>query len=385
MVFLSIHPERLELALRSVRRHLAFIDRIVVLTSPARRRDIESVARRHFAEAAILTDDEIAPSLPADHQARNSWLRKHLYARDCIEANFLAADEDYVALRAVGAQAFQREDVHAGYYFLEDMGTWLAGSPAPTSYDRGVRNAWRLLREAAYPARGFASHMPQLINKSLVNQIYTRFIVEARDAGFDEWSLYFNVAAHLYPSHFTFKPYAVLGWPMRMGDWLPQVAPAEPLFENYYPQNYEPDGMFASLDPLGDVEAKTARYLAALVQARRVESAPGHLVLRVGPTELSFAGGPVIAGRDNVRRVLLLNGATGASAVKGRIEMFLAGESGTARGGESAALGEVCWLPLIPPERAGRYELSFFATLDSGARLEVRAPLEVVVDRGANP
>jgi hypothetical protein len=227
--------------------------------------------------------------------------------------------------------------------------------------------------------------MPQLINKSLVNQIYARFIVEAGGAGVDEWSLYFNVAAQLYPSHFTFKPYAVLGWPMRMGDWLPQVTPAAPLFENYYPQNYEAGGMFASLDPLGDVEAKTARYLAALVQARQVECELGHLVLRVGPTGLSFAGGPVVAGNDNVCRVLLLNGATGASAVSGRIEMFLAEESGAPLGGESAVLGDACWLPLIPPERAGRYELSFFATLDSGARFEVRAPLEAVVDRGANP
>ena len=60
--------------------------------------------------------------------------------------------------------------------------------------------------------------------------------------------------------------------------------------------------------------------------------------------------------------------------------MFLADASGAVFSGEGVSLGEVCWLPLLPPERPGLYQLRFFATLDTGARLEARAPLEVVAD-----
>jgi hypothetical protein len=71
-----------------------------VLTKPAVKVAIEDVATRYFPDAVILTDDAVTGGeLPADHQARNTWLRKNLYQQDCIEANFLAADEDAICLR----------------------------------------------------------------------------------------------------------------------------------------------------------------------------------------------------------------------------------------------------------------------------------------------
>jgi glycosyltransferase involved in cell wall biosynthesis len=383
MVLLSVQPDILDLSLRSAKANLAGIDRIVVLTSAKARDAIEAVAVRHFAEPVILTDDEVAGgALPGDHQGRNTWLRKQLYRQPCIEPNFLAADEDALALKTVAVEDFQRGGVHRGYYFLEDMGTWLAGAPAPTSFDHGLRTTWAALGEAGYGARAFSSHMPQIINKSLATQIFDRFVVSADGPAYDEWSLYFNVAAQLYPAHFTFTPYAALGWPMRMGDWLPQVTPEQPRFENYYPQNYQPGGMFAGLEPLGDYAEKVRRTFAALAGARRVEGGAGQLVLVVTPSELTFAaGGPVIAGRANVRRILLINGAHDGRAVTGTLEMFLADASGTLVRGEAVTLGEVFWLPLLPPERPGPYQLRFFATLDNGARLETQATLEVIADQ----
>jgi hypothetical protein len=81
-----------------------------------------------------------------------------------------------------------------------------------------------------------------------------------------------------------------------------------------------------------------------------------------------------------VRRVLLINAVHDRGTLKGQLEMFLADANGALLGGEAVPLGEVCWLPLIPPERPGLYQLRFFATLDTGARLEARARLEVVAD-----
>jgi hypothetical protein len=392
MVFLSVHPERLDLALQSVRENLKFIDRIVVLTKPDAREAIAAIATRHFPQAVILTDDAVAGgNLPTDHQARNTWLRKHLYAQPTIEANFLAADEDSLALRQLDRAHYQSGTAHTGYYFQEDMATWLAGSPVPTSFDRGMRNVWRALAEAAYPTRAYASHMPQIVNKSLVTEIFDRFVTSRDARPYDEWSLYFNVASQLYPRHFTAKPYGALGWPMRPGDWLPELELLDPAFENYYPQNYEAadGGMFVGLKPLGDLDAKTNRAAAALEQARRAElegggaHAPSPLALIVAPDGLRFVGpGTILAGMRNVRRILLLDGASDVTLVTGNLDMFVTEPRGTPVRGESVRLGEVCWIPLLPPDKPGLYAIRFFAALDSGQRLEARGLLTVVADEG---
>ncbi|MGH6826018.1 glycosyltransferase family 4 protein [Methyloceanibacter sp.] len=388
MVFLSVHPERLDLALQAARANLGFIDRIAVLTKPSAHEAITAVAARHFSQAHILTDDVVAGGeLPADHQARNTWLRKRLYRQDAIETNFLAADEDSLALRPLARGYYQEGSLHTAYSFQDDMATWLAGSPTTTSFDRGMRNAWKLLAEAAYPARAYASHMPQIVNKSLANEIFDRFVIGPDGTAYDEWSLYFNVAQQLYPRHFATKPYGTLGWPMCPGDWLPEIEPVQPAFENYYPQNYEPAerGMFAGLKPLGDLEAKTSRSRAALMEAHRAElkgggvHSPGLLALIVTPEALKFVGtGTILAGKRNVRRVLLVNGSSGVTPVTGRLDMFVTEPRGGPVWGESVRLGEICWIPLLPPEKPGLYAIRFFAALDSGARLEARGLLTVV-------
>jgi glycosyltransferase involved in cell wall biosynthesis len=392
MVFLSVHPERLDLALQSVRSHLGFIDRIAVLTKPEASEAIAAVAAKHFPKSEVLSDDKVAgDAIPADHTTRNTWLRKKLYAQDVIEPNFLAADEDSFALRPLTRTYYQCGDIHTAYSFQDDMGTWLAGAPTVTSFDRGMRHTWKQLAEAAYPVRAYASHMPQIVNKSLANEIFDRFVIEPDGPPYDEWSLYFNVAQQLYPRHFTTKPFGALGWPMRPGDWLPEIDPVEPAFENYYPQNYEPAerGMFVGLEPLGDLEAKARRTQEALAAARHAEIegggalSPGSLALLVSPEGLKFvSAGTVLAGRRNVRRILLVNAAAGVTPVTGKLDMFVTEPRGTPVRGESVRLGEVCWIPLLPPDTPGLYAIRFFAMLDGGARLEARGLLTVVADEG---
>jgi len=59
--------------------------------------------------------------------------------------------------------------------------------------------------------------------------------------------------------------------------------------------------------------------------------------------------------------------------------MFVTEPRGTLPG-ESVRLGEVCWIPLLPPDKPGLFAIRFFAALDSGARLEARGLLTVVAD-----
>lgn len=81
-----------------------------------------------------------------------------------------------------------------------------------------------------------------------------------------------------------------------------------------------------------------------------------------------------------MRRVLIVNGASDVTPVTGRLDMFVTEPRGTPVAGESVHLGEVCWIPLLPPDKPGLYAIRFFAALDSGARLEGRALLTVVAD-----
>jgi hypothetical protein len=81
-----------------------------------------------------------------------------------------------------------------------------------------------------------------------------------------------------------------------------------------------------------------------------------------------------------VRRILLVNGAADVTPVTGRLDMFVTEPRGTPVAGEGVRLGEVCWIPLLPPDKPGLYAIRFFAALDSGARLEARGLLTVVAD-----
>jgi hypothetical protein len=110
---------------------------------------------------------------------------------------------------------------------------------------------------------------------------------------------------------------------------------------------------------------------------------PGLLALIVAPEALKFVGsGTILAGKRNVRRILLVNGAADVTPVTGGLDMFVTEPRGTPVGGETVRLGGVCWIPLLPPDKPGLYAIRFFAALDSGARLEARGLLTVVADEG---
>ena len=212
--------------------------------SPSRKRRaaIEAVARRHFAEAVDSHRRRIAgaESLPADHQAA-----QHLAPQAPLSASRDRAELSRGrrglsrAPTARPRRTSRTAAVHTGYYFLEDMGGWLAGSPTADKLRSRHPQRLAFAREAAYPTRGYASHMPQIVNKSLVNEIYDRF-VPAPDAPRSTNGRSISTSPRSSTRDIsTAKPYETLGWPMRTGDWFPEIAPADPAFENYYPQNYD--------------------------------------------------------------------------------------------------------------------------------------------------
>jgi len=374
MVYLSKQPDVLDLSLQSVRSNLPFIDRVVILTQPQRKDAVEAIANRHFPKGAIIVaDEEVADTeLSPQGQAYEIQLRKSLYTQPYIEQNFLAADENAIALRPIESAHYLRQGVHSGYYFLGDMSAWLGQSPHSTDFDMRIRNTWRVLREAGYPARCFASHMPQIINKSLCSMIFDRF-VDTESLNFDEWSLYFNVANHLLPRCFSLRPCETLGWPIHTAGWASDVPPAHEIFEYYGAQNYEEEGPFYGLAPLGDCDTKVARLRA------RAALTVGIFAVVVMPTSLTFIGpGKVLAGEQNMQCIFLINGAATPEASKGKLKMRVNDSIGATLQSETVTFPNTCWIRLLPPAHPGKYVLSFHVELEGGALLETSTPLTVV-------
>ena len=108
------------------------------------------------------------------------------------------------------------------------------------------------------------------------------------------------------------------------------------------------------------------------------------LALLIASNALTFAGGgTILAGKHNVRRVLLINGAPDAPP-RGKLDMFVTEPRGTPVSGESVHLGETCWIPLLPPDKPGLYVIRSYTVLDSGIRLETRGLLTVVAGEGVD-
>jgi hypothetical protein len=345
---------------------------VVILTAPDTISDVKSVADRYFAErTTIIASDE-----GVGCQSTNNMLRKKLYAQPCIEPNFLAAEENAVALQPIEPTYYLRSGMHYGFYFLDDIAKWLGQSPHPAIFDIAIRNTWRVLREAGYPACFFASGMPQIINKSACNMILDRFVSE-ENGDLHEWTLYFNVAGHLFPQLFSIQPCETLGWSSHTIHGLTHVSPNKAIFEYHDADNYGEQGTFYGLAPLDDYTAKVARIRA---RSRTVDT----FALLVAPNLLSFIGpGIVLAGERNAQCILLVNGAKPAS-VRGRLKMWVNDSEGAMVRSETVTLQESYWIRLLPPAHPGSYELRFQAELESGALLESSSPLRVVVQTENN-
>lgn len=228
-VYISIRPAKLLRSLQSLARHLPFIEQVVVLTADAQHAAIAALAGAVDLPLRVLRESELGLSeLPADHAQRNALLRQRLYQHEAVEANFLACDDDCVAVADIERTAFQRGDQHLAYWFFEDGQRWLGALHAPTSFDVSLWKTSAFLAAGAYPTRLYNAHQPQIINKRLAQETFSR----TADLGCDEWSSYFNLGKLLRPGAFIDTPYVCAGWPAPREHWLPDVAPTEVLFYN---------------------------------------------------------------------------------------------------------------------------------------------------------
>jgi glycosyltransferase involved in cell wall biosynthesis len=254
LVYISIRPESLLRSLVSFRK-LGHAGCVAVLTSAVMKEQVESVLASLGVEGVVLCDEDLfsGEAIPVDHQERNFQLRKRLYGNAVIDPVFLSLDDDAILLRSLPATHYAGEGKYNAYYYYGSMSAWSASPFGMTSYDQGQWRTAELLRAHHYTDKSFSAHQPQVIEKALVQEVYSEYS-NCVGGGVDEWSLYFNVCVNRYSNRFAVRPVTTLNWPEDYASWMPGWFAEEVHYMNYYPGNGSAD------DPLRGLLDYAAAY-----------------------------------------------------------------------------------------------------------------------------
>lgn len=234
LVYISIRPESLHRSLTSFKKH-GHIGEVVVLTSEEHRVEVEGVLAALGVAHCVMCDEDMFPEggVPADHQERNFQLRKRLYNSLIIQDVFLSLDDDAILLKALPNTYYSELGKYNGYYYYSSMANWKSSPFGTTSYDEGQWRTSSLLLSHSYGDKSFSSHQPQIIDKSLVQEVYNEYSYNVA-GGVDEWSLYFNVCLTRYSNCFSAKPVTTLNWPEDYSSWLPGWFLGDVHYMNYH-------------------------------------------------------------------------------------------------------------------------------------------------------
>ncbi|GGF75194.1 hypothetical protein GCM10011332_31510 [Terasakiella brassicae] len=235
-VYISVRPQTIARSLTSINKNMSFIKEAVILTSDKKYEELKAALKEIELDITLLKESDLGiSSLPTDAQKRNTHLRQKLYSLDQIDPNFIAFDDDYTVLKECKISDFLNNGVHNAHYFDDNGKNWLGAYPKPTSFDKGIWRTTKFLLSGGYDYKLYNSHMPQIINKFAITQVFER----THPLGLDEWSSYFNIVKHLYPKNFKDVPYRCSGWPESHKDWVPSVRPADIIFSNSFIESEE--------------------------------------------------------------------------------------------------------------------------------------------------
>lgn len=361
IVYISIAPEKFALSIQSVIEKIKFINSVIVLTTQNKKKLFVDILSRTKLNYQVLCDEDLLSNselMSSDHQTRNTMLRKALYKNSLINDNFLASDDDYIALKDIDKDYYLADGKYVAYYYYNDMESWTGSFPQLTSYDAGIIKTGRILRNLGYSTKGYSSHMPQVINKEIVNTVYDRHLSDPRFDGMDEWSVYFNIAIFNYPEKFICKEYQTFNWPGNATDWVCDVIPDNYRFQNYY------DNSENGIDGLLSKQTDTIKhYHESLVKYKELESgedySPIVLLFKDGMIKFVNQSINVKAGRQSLRRIFLLNNSGATRTFEHVTINITPAESGVDEI-YSVSFDKVnaTWLPLNPPIKNGLYQLT---------------------------
>ncbi|WP_227731267.1 glycosyltransferase family 4 protein [Yersinia proxima] len=356
-VYISIDINKFKLSIKSLKENMKFINEIVVLTKKEYVKEFESEISNLGFLSHVLCDEDIlagANNELLDHQERNTFLRKSLYVNSIIKANFIAADDDYIAINNIDEKYFRNNNVHNCYYYYNSLESWLGSYPNRSSYDYGLLKTAQLLKSYGFYTKAYSSHMPQIINKKLVNEIYGKYLKDKRNQGVDEWSIYFNIANFYFPNNFTSKEYRCFSWPGNPSDWPCDVIPSEFDFQNYY------DSRENGINEIVNNPNKLIEYKENLakVRATEIKNSDGWvmpLFLLIDANEIYFSmpSFELKAEPKHLRRIIVLN----KTNQDFEISMAVFDSTFAKVRHEYYNSKDSIWFPLFPPTESGVYSM----------------------------
>lgn len=243
MVMLSARAEDLLRTLPFIEQFMPFISELVLCCPDAME---EEVNRRYRGRLRLryLTDSVLLDGcrLPADHAARNIFLRARAIQSDIIDPVFLMSDDDYRPLRQISTENYFKNGRYQAYH-VGNLRNWKGTQGNPTSFDVSMWKCRDFLMEQGYSTYMFDAHMPQIINKHLFLEMMGRYPQIANGAA-SEWSGYFNYLTSEYPDILDICPYVTMDWPGFLEDWNTEVKRPEYLYENFYDLVYGECGTY---------------------------------------------------------------------------------------------------------------------------------------------
>ena len=246
MVLLTARVEDIEKTIPFIEEYMPFIEKMLLCCPQKVSADMQAIKTKRIL-LETLTDEELLQGreLPEDHGTRNFFLRCLAMGSSKVDEVFIMSDDDYRPLRKITIDQYVRGDSYRAYY-CHDLNEWRGVVGNITSYDRYVFRTRDFVNENKYPGYQYSSHMPQIIDKALYQEMISKH-PGIEMMGLDEWSSYFNYVQAMYPDLIISEPYVTMCWPGKITDWNMYVEPSEYVFENHYGFLYQKGEVFENL------------------------------------------------------------------------------------------------------------------------------------------
>lgn len=319
-VFISNVPESLQRTIPLIDAHVPWVSEYLVIAPESLRGEMTSIPSAHpirFVPEEGMLGESIAEFRTADHVRKNWMLRSRLVSLAELGEEFVMLDDDNQPIAGIDLDVFLgSEPRYRGYYFYE-LTRW---PHRRTAYDLGQSDTRGMLQPLGFELLAYSSHQPQIINRALFAEAIDLVEREAPHRSIDEWTLYFNYLATRYPTLLSKRPFRAMNWPEGPWSWQHQYAPADIVFENYYPHAYEEGSTSAlthELDLTAKLEHKREQALPyersrGLVSAtvpliEEYQLAHGAMLFTAGETSIMVAGVPHVipVATDSVSRLPL--------------------------------------------------------------------------------
>ncbi|MGR5220938.1 glycosyltransferase [Vibrio parahaemolyticus] len=237
-VFISIELDSLKGTIEAIDRHIDFVSEYIIVTRNDMLEGFATITSRN--KITLIDEKDILGEYSEgfskkDHQSKNWLLRASLVNLEILQEQFVMLDDDNRPVKNIPIEHFISDGKYNAYYYYD----LLAWNQVDTEYDVGQKNTAKVLDKEGFELLSYSSHKPQIIDKKIFKEVVEKYFEIGLISPIDEWSVYFNYAASIYPLLFNKVKYDTLSWPGNCSNWDQIYIPNEYNFENYYPTSLQ--------------------------------------------------------------------------------------------------------------------------------------------------